>query len=57
MLGINLYIVRADNTSALSNFWCSFECSDVVQNKYNYDSMFGNQPTTRRMYKIILPIE
>lgn len=36
---------------------CGFEFSDVAQNKYNYDSMFGNQPTTRRMYKIILSIE
>ena len=35
---------------------CDFEFSDVAQNKYNYDSMFGNQPTTRRMYKLILPI-
>ena len=33
---------------------CNFEFSDVVQNKYNYDAMFGNQPTTRRMYKLIL---
>ena len=35
---------------------CGFQFSDVAQNKYNYDSMFGNQPTTRRMYKLILPI-
>lgn len=36
---------------------CDFEFSDVAQNKYNYDSIFGNQPTTRRMYKLILPLE
>lgn len=35
---------------------CDFEFSDVAQNKYNYESMFGNQPTTRRMYKLIIPI-
>lgn len=35
---------------------CGFQFSDVAQNKYNYESMFGNQPTTRRMYKLILPI-
>ena len=36
---------------------CDFEFSDVAQNKYNYEAMFGNQPTTRRMYKLIIPIE
>jgi len=36
---------------------CDFEFSDVAQNKYNYESMFGNQPTTRRMYKLIIPME
>lgn len=36
---------------------CDFEFSDVAQNKYNYESMFGNQPTTRRMYKLIIPIQ
>lgn len=36
---------------------CDFEFSDVAQNKYNYESMFGNQPTTRRMYKLIIPIK
>jgi len=36
---------------------CGFQFSDVAQNKYNYDLMFGNQPTTRRMYKLILPID
>ena len=36
---------------------CDFEFSDVAQNRYNYESMFGNQPTTRRMYKLIIPIE
>ena len=35
---------------------CDFEFSDVAQNKYNYESMYGNQPTTRRMYKLIIPI-
>ena len=35
---------------------CGFQFSDVAQNKYIFDSMFGNQPTTRRMYKLILPI-
>lgn len=36
---------------------CDFEFSDVAQNRYNYDAMFGNRPTTRRMYKLIIPIE
>ena len=36
---------------------CGFQFSDVAQNKYNYASVFGNQPTTRRMYKLIIPIE
>ena len=36
---------------------CDFEFSEVAQNKYNYEAMFGNQPTTRRMYKLILPVE
>lgn len=36
---------------------CDFEFSEVAQNKYNYDAMFGNQPTTRRMYKLIIPID
>lgn len=36
---------------------CDFEFSDVAQNKYNYESMFGNQPTTKRMYKIIIPFD
>lgn len=35
---------------------CDFEFSDVAQNKYNYESMYGYQPTTRRMYKLIIPI-
>lgn len=35
---------------------CDFEFSDVAQNKYNYEVTFGNQPTTRRMYKLIIPI-
>lgn len=35
---------------------CDFEFSEVAKNKYNYDVVFGNQPTTRRMYKIIIPI-
>ncbi len=36
---------------------CDFEFSEVAQNKYNYEATFGNQPTTRRMYKLIIPIE
>lgn len=36
---------------------CDFEFSEVAQNRYNYDIMYGNQPTTRRMYKLIIPIE
>lgn len=36
---------------------CDFEFSEVAQNKYNYELMFGNQPTTRRMYKLIIPFE
>ena len=37
---------------------CDFEFSEMAQNKYNYETtMFGNQPTTRRMYKLIIPIE
>ena len=36
---------------------CDFEFSEVAQNKYNYEVMYGNQPTTRRMYKLIIPIE
>ena len=36
---------------------CDFEFSDVAQNKYNFEAMYGNQPTTRRMYKLIIPIE
>lgn len=36
---------------------CDFEFSEVAQNKYNYELMYGNQPTTRRMYKLIIPFE
>ena len=36
---------------------CGFQFSDVAQNKYIYDTTFGTQPTTRRMYKIILPLD
>ena len=36
---------------------CDFEFSDVAQNKYNFEAMYGHQPTTRRMYKLIIPIE
>lgn len=36
---------------------CDFEFSDVAQNKYIYEKMFGNSPTTRRMYKLIIPID
>jgi ribosomal protein S18 acetylase RimI-like enzyme len=36
---------------------CDFEFSEVAQNKYNYELMFGNQPTTLRMYKLIIPFE
>ena len=36
---------------------CDFEFSEVAQNKYNYEVMFGNRPTTRRMYKLIIPID
>lgn len=36
---------------------CGFQFSDVAQNKYIYDTTFGNQPTTKRMYKIILPLD
>ena len=36
---------------------CDFEFSEVAQNKYNYEVMYGNQPTTRRMYKLILPLD
>lgn len=41
------------------NFYrsCDFEFSEVAQNRYNYEIMYGNQPTTRRMYKLILPID
>lgn len=41
------------------NFYrsCDFEFSDVAQNKYNYETMFGNRPSTRRMYKLIIPID
>lgn len=41
------------------NFYrnCDFEFSEVAQNKYNYEMMYGNQPTTRRMYKLIIPFE
>lgn len=35
---------------------CDFEFSDVAQNKYNYEVTFGSRPTTRRMYKLIIPI-
>ncbi|MDO4994666.1 MAG: N-acetyltransferase [Bacteroidales bacterium] len=36
---------------------CGFEFSDVAQNKYNYEVTYGDAPTTRRMYKIIIPID
>lgn len=36
---------------------CDFKFSEVALNKYNYEAMFGNRPTTRRMYKLIIPIE
>ena len=41
------------------NFYCNcdFEFSEVAQNKYNYETAYGNHPTTRRMYKLIIPIE
>lgn len=35
---------------------CDFEFSEVAQNKYDYNVMYGNQPTTRRMYKLIIPV-
>ncbi len=35
---------------------CDFEFSEVAQNRYNYEIMYGNEPTTRRMYKLIIPI-
>lgn len=34
---------------------CGFDYSEVAQNKYNYDAVYGNLPTTKRMYKIITP--
>ena len=36
---------------------CGFEFSDVARNKYNYSVAFGERPTTRRMYKVIIPNE
>lgn len=36
---------------------CGFQFSDKAQNKYIYNTINGNQPTTRRMYKIILPLD
>ena len=36
---------------------CDFEFSEVAQNRYNYEIMYGNQPNTQRMYKLIIPIE
>lgn len=36
---------------------CGFEFSNVGINKYNYSLAFGDKPTTRRMYKIIIPNE
>lgn len=35
---------------------CDFEFSEVAQNKYHYETLYGNQPSTRRMYKLIIPI-
>lgn len=36
---------------------CGFEFSEKAQNKYIFDAMYGNQHTTRRMYKLIIPID
>ncbi len=36
---------------------CDFKLSEVAQNKYNYEMTFGNRPTTRRMYRIIIPYQ
>ena len=36
---------------------CGFEFSEVARNRYYYESMYGNQPTTQRMYKLIIPVE
>lgn len=52
--------VEAYDTKEYSavNFYkkCNFEFSDVAQNKYNYAQTFnGETPSTRRMYKIIIP--
>ena len=48
-------------SSVVSSRWmnrkCDFEFSEVAQNKYNYEVIYGNQPTTRRMYKLIIPVE
>ena len=34
---------------------CDFEFSEVAINQYNYKMVYGNQPSTRRMYKILFP--
>ena len=36
---------------------CDFEYSEVAKNRYNYEIMYGNRPNTKRMYKLIIPIE
>ena len=35
---------------------CGFQFSDIARNRYNYETVYGNRPTTRRMYKLIIPI-
>lgn len=59
-LSATLFItVEALDTPQYStvNFYqkCGFDFSEVAQNKYNYDVMCGSQPTTKRMYKIVIP--
>lgn len=36
---------------------CDFEFSEKAKNEYKYQAVYGNQPATRRMYKLIIPIK
>ena len=54
----SVWFERASEYSAVKFYRkCDFEYSEVAQNRYNYEIMYGNRPITKRMYKLIIPIE
>lgn len=36
---------------------CDFKFSEVAQNRYYYAQKYGETPTTRRMFKLIIPLD